>query len=74
MITINQVINEALKKKTGEIFEIKDLFNSFNWKRETSKHRQYLGKEFAKYVRGNGSKDFKLIYRKSDNHIVYERL
>lgn len=74
MITIHQVINEALKKKTGEIFEIKDLFNGFDWKKEKSKHRQHLGRDFADYVRNRGSKDFKLIRRKTDNHKVYERL
>lgn len=74
MISINQVINEALKKKTGEIFEIKDLFNGFDWKKETPQHRKDLGRDFADYVENNGSKDFKLIYRKTDNHKVYERL
>ncbi|MEN4441314.1 DUF1413 domain-containing protein [Staphylococcus hominis] len=72
MITINQVISEALKKKTGDRFEIKELFNSDDWEKETPQHRKDLGKEFVNYV--ENSKDFNLIYRKSDNHKVYERL
>lgn len=74
MIKLNQVIKEALKKKTGDRFEIKDLFTGYDWGQETAQNRKDLGREFANYVRGNGSKDFKLIYRKSDNHKVYERL
>lgn len=72
MISINQVINNALNKKTGDRFEIKDLFSDPYWKSQTRQHRQKLGSKFAKYVRS--SKDFKLVCRKSDNHKVYERL
>jgi hypothetical protein len=74
MITINQVISEALKRKTGDRFEISELFNKSDWDNEKTQHRKDLGKDFAKYVRGNGSKEFKLFCRKSDNHLVYERL
>lgn len=72
MITINQVISEALKRKTGDRFEISELFNKSDWKKETHQNRRNLGKKFVDYV--ENSKDFKLIYRKSDNHKVYERL
>ena len=74
MITLNQVKIEAKKKKTGERFEIKDLFTGYDWGQETTQNRKDLGREFANYVRGKGSKDFKNLYRKSDNHKVYERL
>lgn len=72
MITINQVISEALKKKKGDRFEISELFNKSDWEKETYQNRRGLGKQFVDYV--ENSTDFKLIYRKSDNHKVYEKL
>lgn len=72
MISSQQVIKNALNQNKGDRFEIKDLFDSTNWKKETRKHRRYLGTQFAKYAKG--SKDFELICRKGNNHKVYERL
>lgn len=72
MISSQQVIKNALKQNKGDRFEIKDLFDSTDWEKETRQHRRDLGAQFVKHVKG--SKDFELIGRKGNNHKVYERL
>lgn len=72
MISIQQVIKKALNQNKGDMFEIKNLFDSSDWEKETKQHRRDLGTQFAKYAKG--SKDFELICRKGNNHKVYERL
>lgn len=72
MISIQQVINNALNQTKDDMFEIKDLFNDSDWESETPQNRKNLGTQFSKYVKN--SNDFEVARRKADNHIVYERL
>lgn len=72
MVTLNEVIKRAKKKKLKETFTIRDLFTDQEW--ENAKNVTGLGKDFydvvvyKKQVKGV---DYK--YTKTNNHKVYER-
>ena len=69
---LNQAKKELTNLHSGEVFQLKDLFKGYGWKRIQKCKRLELGKQFLEYV--NSSSDVKTLDKKSDNHYEYKKL
>lgn len=71
MVTLDEVIKRAKKKKLKEIFTIKDLFTDQEWK--GAKNVTAIGRTFYDAVDKKQVKGVDYKYTKTNNHKVYER-
>ncbi|MGW8000868.1 DUF1413 domain-containing protein [Staphylococcus xylosus] len=71
MVTLDEVIKRAEKKKPKETFEIKDLFTDQEWK--GAKNVTGIGKDFYDAVDNKKVKGVDYKCTKTNNHKVYER-
>lgn len=71
MVTLNEVIKRAKKKKLKETFTIKDLFTDQEWK--GAKNVTGIGRDFYYAVDKKQVKGVDYKYTKTNNHKVYVR-
>lgn len=72
MVTLDEVIKRAEKKKPKETFEIKDLFTDQEWK--GAKNVTGIGRDFYYAVDNKKVKGVNHKCKKTNNHSVYVRV
>ncbi len=71
MVTLDEVIKRAKKKKLKETFTIKDLFTEQEWK--DANNVTGIGKAFRDEVKHKRVKGVRHKCRKLNNHNEYEK-